>query len=97
MTRAKRGGLRRNALISALAWNHPQLESLVEFCLEDSDPVIVATAAGVSRWRQDSPRAQVLLSLPFHLALKTWRRFKTEDFEPGAKSVKFELEASQQD
>ncbi len=40
---AKRGGLRRNALISALAWNHPQLESLVEFCLEDSDPVIVAT------------------------------------------------------
>ncbi len=25
-----------------------------------SDPVIVATAAGVSRWRQDPPRAQVL-------------------------------------
>ena len=49
MTRAKRNGLRRNAMIAMFVTSSPGLESVLEKALQDEDPVIQETARQILR------------------------------------------------
>ena len=50
MTRAKRNGLRRNAMIAMAVTKIPGLESVLKMALQDDDPVIQETARQIMRW-----------------------------------------------
>ena len=49
MTRAKRNGLRRNAMIAMFVTSSPGLDSVLEKALQDEDPVIQETARQILR------------------------------------------------
>lgn len=49
MTRAKRNGLRRNAMIAMFVTSSPGLKSVLEKALQDEDPVIQETARQILR------------------------------------------------
>ena len=49
MTRAKRNGLRRNAMIAMFVTANPDLDSVLKKALQDEDPVIQETARQILR------------------------------------------------
>ncbi len=55
MTRAKRNGLRRNAMIAMFVTSSPGLNSVLEKGLQDQDPVIQETARQILRHPRRSP------------------------------------------
>lgn len=52
LTRAKREGLRRNALIAMTVTRHPQLQAAVALCASDPAPVLVETVRQIESWRK---------------------------------------------
>lgn len=55
LTRAKRGGLRRNALIAMAVTRHPGLERALARVPMDNEPVLEATVSQIHRYLLDSP------------------------------------------
>lgn len=55
LTRAKRSGLRRNALIAMAVTRHPGLERVMARVPSDGDPVLEATVSQIRAYLLDSP------------------------------------------
>jgi len=53
MTRAKRNGLRRNAIIAMAAIEDPRLDGIMDILLADEDPVVKSTCESVSVFRKE--------------------------------------------
>ncbi|MCB0403509.1 MAG: tRNA epoxyqueuosine(34) reductase QueG [Bdellovibrionales bacterium] len=52
LTRAKREGLRRNALIAMAVIEHSQLQAALEICEMDGAPVLKETVRQIVKWRE---------------------------------------------
>lgn len=64
MTRAKRAGIRRNALIAMTVTSHPHLEDVVRFVIRENHPLLIATL------NQRDEYKKMTQSSSFHLKQK---------------------------
>lgn len=62
LTRAKRSGLRRNALIAMTVSDDPRLDLALAAIGQDDADVLKQTAAQIDQWRKNSPAMHIILN-----------------------------------